>query len=91
MKVAAVDHELELAGFEVAGVAAADLLGGLPGHAASVKRRLAPGPDRSRFHTSKTMGAGERIRAADRPLTSCRSLSAVLTCGNVQLRRASEP
>jgi hypothetical protein len=28
-------------------------------------------------------GAGERIRTADRPLTSCRRVSAVLTCDDV--------
>lgn len=38
--VPAGDHGLEVAGIEVALVAAAGLLRGLPGHAASVKRRL---------------------------------------------------
>jgi hypothetical protein len=42
----------------------------------------APGSVRSRFHMSSRLGAGERIRTADLPLTRSIALNAVQTCEN---------
>ena len=71
---------LELASFEVARLAVADPLLGCSPRTSSLRMRKldmrcahrtdgAPRSARSRFRTSEMLGAGERIRTADRPLT----------------------